>query len=77
MNMNIENESFPANLKNADISPTHVDHLLKANYRPVSILATLLKVYEKFIYPQIYEYFNVIFSNYLGGFRKGHITKHC
>ena len=62
-------------LKNADIKPTFKkeDRLLKANYRPVSILATLSKVYEKLIYPQICEYFTVIFSNYLGGFRKGYM----
>ena len=62
---NIENGSFPFNFKNADITRTFKkeDSLLKANYRPVSILATLSKVYEKLIYPQIYEYFTVIFSN--------------
>ena len=43
----------------------------------MSILATLSKVYEKILYPQIYEYFNGIFSKYLGGFRKGHSTQHC
>ena len=38
---------------NTDITPTFKkeDSLLKANYRPVSILATLSKVYEKLIYP--------------------------
>ena len=29
------------------------------------------------IYQQIYKYFNGIFSKYLCGFRKGHITQHC
>ena len=53
------------------------DRLLKTNYRPVSILATLAKVYEKLLYPQIYDYFDCIFSKYLGGFRKGHSTQHC
>ena len=49
----------------------------KGNYRPVSILPTLPKIYEKILYQQIYEYFNSIFSKYLSGFRKGHSTQHC
>ena len=75
---NIETESFLANLKNAVVTPTFKkeDRLLKSNYRPVSILATLSEVYEKLTYPHIQEYFNVIFSNYLGGFRKGHSIQH-
>ena len=43
----------------------------------MSILPTLSKIYEKKLYLQIYEYFNGIFSKYLGGFRKGHSTQHC
>ena len=41
--------NFPENLKNADITPTFKkgDHLAKANYRAVSILTTLSKIYEK------------------------------
>ena len=76
---NIDKGCFPVNLKNADITPIFkkFDRLLKINYRPVSILATLSKIYEKIFYPQIYEYFDRIFSKYLCGFRKGHSTQHC
>ena len=79
INRCIHNGNFPNNLKNADITPTFKkgDHLSKCNYRPVSILPTLLKVYEKILYQQIYEYFNHIFSKYLCGFRKHHSTQHC
>ena len=75
----INNGSFPNNLKTADITPIFKkeDRLLKTNYRPVSILPTLSKIYEKVFYLQIYEYFNNIFSNYICGFRKGHSTQHC
>ena len=48
----------------------------KTKYRPISILPTLSKVYEKILYHQIYKYFNNIFSKYLCGFRKGHRTQH-
>ena len=76
INRCIVNGTFPNNLKNADITPTFNknDRLLKSNYRPVSILPTLSKIYEKILYKQI---FNTIFSKYLCGFRKGHSTQHC
>ena len=43
----IEKGIFPNNLKNADITPTFKkgDRLLKSDYRPVSILPTLSKIY--------------------------------
>ena len=59
-----------------DITPLFkkLDRLLKSNYRPVSILPTLSKIYEELLYQQVYEYFDSIFSKYLSGFRKGHST---
>ena len=79
INRCIVNWTFPQNFKNADITPTFKkdDRLLKSNYRPVSILLTLSKIYEKILYKQIYDYFNNIFSKYLCGFKKGHSTQHC
>ena len=79
LNRCIANGTFPINLKYADIIPIFKtnDRLLKINYRPVRILPTVSKIYEKIIYVQIYEYFNNIFSKYLCGFRKGHSTQHC
>ena len=75
----ISEGTFPDNLKNADIIPTFKqdDRLSKNNYRPISILPTLSKIYEKILYMQIYEYFNSIFSKYLCGFRKCHSTQYC
>ena len=69
--------TFPSNLKNADICPFSKSLILFANYRPVSILPTLSKVYEKIFHQQICEYFKCIFSKYLCGFRRGHSTQHC
>ena len=40
------------------------------NYRPVSILAALSKVFEKVHCKQMTSYFNDIFSKFLSGFRK-------
>ena len=79
VNKCIDKGMFPINLKNADISPLFKknDRSLKLNYRPVSILPTLSKIYEKVFFMQIYSFFNNIFSKYLCGFRKGHSTQHC
>ena len=78
MNLCTEKGIFPSNLKNADITPLFkkLDRLHKSNYRPVSILPRLSKIYEKILYQQMCEYFDSIFSKYLSGFRKGHNTQH-
>ena len=49
----------------------------KQNYRPVSILSNLSKVFEKLIYSQINTYMSDKFSRYLTGFRKNHNTQHA
>ena len=42
----------------------------KSNYRPVSILSCLSKVWEKIT--QLSEFFHNIFSPHMSGFRKAH-----
>ena len=75
----IDEGKFPSNLKNADVTPIYKkdDRLLKDNYRSVSILPTLSKIYEKILHPQIYTDFNNIFSKFLCEYRKGYSTQHC
>ena len=79
INQCIDKGIFKGNLKHADITPIYKkgDRLEKLNYRPIRILPTLSKIYEKVLYQQIYEYFNGIFSKYLCGFREGYSTQHC
>ena len=79
INLSFDKGKFPGNLKNADITPIFkkLDRNSKSNYRPVSILPTLSKIYEKLLHQQMYEYFENIFSKYMCGFRRGHSTKHC
>ena len=45
-------------------------HLAK-NYRPVSVLPTLCKVFEKIMLKQVINYVNTFLSPYLCGLRKG------
>ena len=44
----------------------------KANYRPVSILTSLSKVFEKVIYDQTWNAFHNVLSSNLSGFTKTH-----
>ena len=47
------------------------------NYRPISILPTLSKVYEKLLYHQMYPNFDKLFSKFQYGFVKGFNAQHC
>ena len=48
----------------------------KANNRPVSILPSVSKVFEKVMYDQLYEYIESSLNQLLCGFRKAHLTQH-
>ena len=48
----------------------------KANYKPVSVLPLLLKVFEKVIYDQLYEYSEIFLSAILW-FLKGLFNTSC
>ena len=73
------NSDFPDPLKMADIIPIHKkdETTLKDNYRPVNILPSISKIFEKLMYEQISLYFENILSAFLCGFRKGFSTQHC
>ena len=49
----------------------------KENYRPISILPNLSKVYERLMYNQIYPYFDTLLSKFQCGFQKGFNAQHC
>ena len=50
---------------------------IKGNYRPVSILPNLSKIFEKCMSEQMSQFFENIFSKYQCGFRKGFSTQQC
>ena len=49
----------------------------KENYRPISLLPTLSKVFERIIQDQLTEFFKDKLSPILCGFRKKHSTQHA
>ena len=55
--------TFPTSMKYADVIPIHKKDVKtdKENYRPISILPNLSKVYERVMYNQIYPYFDTLF----------------
>ena len=70
----IQQNTFPDNMKKADIKPLYKkkDKLEKDNYRSINLLIGLSKVMEKIISKQITDYINPLLHKYLSGFRKGH-----
>ena len=79
INKSIETGCFPDSLKEANITPIFKkdDPLDKSNYRPVSILPLISKVYQRLIYIQLSEYTESFLSHILCGFRKTHSTQHA
>ena len=75
----IDHASFPNNLKLADISPVHKkgDRTDKTNYRPVSILPAISKIFEKLFFYQIDNFMETKLSMHQCGFRKGYSAQHC
>ena len=67
---------FPEKLKIAKIKPLHKkgDKCCFNNYRPISILPTNSKVFERVMYTQLYNYFNVnnLLTEQQYGFRSKH-----
>ena len=79
INKVIETGNFSDSLKMANVTPVFKkeDPLDKSNYRPVSILPLLSKVYERVIYNHLSEYSNNFLNEVLCGFRKAHSTQHA
>ena len=70
---NILTSLFPEQLKYADVKAIFKKDSRndKINYRPVSILSNISKIYERLLYKQLETYFESILSRYQCGFRKG------
>ena len=67
---------FPEHLKYAGVKRAVTKDYRndKNNYRPVSILSNISKIYERLFYKQLETYFESILSQYQCGLRKGFIV---
>ena len=73
-NRSLEVREFTSGMKLANVTPVHKkgSRYDKGNYRPVSILPNLSKVFERCLHKQISDFFDAILSKYQRDFRKGH-----
>ena len=73
--------TFPDLLKLANVIPIYKkkDKLICSNYRPISLLSNLSKIYEKVFHKRLYEFFekNNMFYDHQFGFRSKHSTDHA
>lgn len=79
INLSIESGVFPASLKVARVLPIHKKNSVSemSNYRPVSVLPSFSKVYERVIHDQVVQYvnkYNIIKDNQ-HGFRQQRSTE--
>ena len=70
-NLSISQGKFPDALKNAKVIPIHKDdsRLEMSNYRPISLLPTLSKIFEKLMYARLIGFFskhNILYENQFG-----------
>ena len=70
----IKQNKFPNELKIADITTIFKkeDPLNKTNYRPISILPTVSKIFERILFNRLQRFSNKFLSPLLCGFRKRH-----
>ena len=75
----IKQHKFPNELKIADITPIFKkeDPLDKTNYRSISILPTVSKIFERILFNQLQRFSNKFLSPLLCGFRKGYSTQYA
>ena len=79
LNRGLEVDNFLCTLKLANVTPIYKkgNRSEKDNYRPVSILPNISKIFERCIYKQISQFLEGIISKYQCSFRKGHSAQHA
>ena len=79
INQSISTGIFPNSLKIAKVTPLYKkdEKYLMNNYRPISILPSVSKVFERIMHDQIYQYFidHNLFYKSQYGFRRKHSTE--
>ena len=77
-NLSLSEGIFPNDWKIAKVAPVHKSGQKDGcgNYRPISVLSLVSKLFEKLVYEQVNNYLinNNILTPYKSGFRRGHST---
>ena len=74
INTTMAMDTFPNPMKYTEVSPFYKkeDNMNKKNFRPVSVLTGISKLYESVINDQLLEFFSVKFNDLVSAFRKGY-----
>ena len=80
-NLSIKTGKYPDPLKIAKVIPIYKkgDPSLTSNYRPISVLSCINKIYEKILFKRLYNFlekYNILYE-FQFGFRQGHSTEHA
>ena len=75
----IKNKKFAVELKVADITPLHkkLETIYKENYRPVSLLPVVSKIFERLMLNQMKPFIEEFLSKWLCGYRKGYNSQYA
>ena len=80
-NTSIETSQFPYSWKVARVTPIFKDgdKTEKSNYRPISVLPVISRLFEKLVFDQLYQHMkeNGLFSSDQSGFLRLHSTLTC
>ena len=78
INNSLKESTFPDELKQSEVIPVYkkLDPLQKENYRPVSLLPHISKVFERLSYTQINSFMENKISDCVMDFRKSHDAQH-
>ena len=81
INKSLTEGTFPSILKTAHICPIYKksDKTKCVNYRPISLLSNISKIFERIMYNRLESYLesqDIIFKHQFG-FRKGYSTEHA
>ena len=70
---------FPECFKTAEVIPTYKKDkpTEKTNYRPISILSNISKIYERLMHDNMSDYFNDVLSKFQCDFRRGFGAQNC
>ena len=77
LNVSIADGAFPFELKRGEKTSVFKanDQVTKGNYRPITVLSAISKVYERLLSEQIVAYSESFLFQYLCGFREGCSTQ--
>ena len=78
-NKSVDRNSFPDEMKDGDVSALfkNSDSFEKKNYRPITVLPSVSKVFERLLANQMLPIMNKFLSPKICGYRQGYNTQHA